>query len=100
MVRLTEHQVRDIKDAVRRVLGDDAKVFIFGSRADPSRRGGDIDVLVKVSRSISAEERFDVKKRLFVEMCKRLGERKIDLLVSGEPESPVEKIAMEEGVEI
>ena len=100
MVRLTERQVRDIKDAVRKVLGDEARVFVFGSRADLSRRGGDIDILVKVSRSFSPEERFDAKKRMFVELCKRLGERNIDLLVTDEPESPVEKIAMEEGVEI
>ena len=90
----------EIKEAVRSVLGEEARVFIFGSRADLSKKGGDIDILVKVPRSFSAEERFNARKRIFVELCKRLGERKIDLLVVDEPRNPVERIALEEGVEI
>ncbi len=90
----------EIKEAVRSVLGEEARVFIFGSRADLSKKGGDIDILVKVSRSFSEEERFNARKRIFVELCKRFGERKIDLLVVDEPRNPVERIALEEGVEI
>jgi predicted nucleotidyltransferase len=99
-VRLTEEQVNAIKDAVRTVVGEDARIFVFGSRTDLSKKGGDIDLLVKVSRMLSDDERFEMKRRVFVELCKRLGERKIDLLVTDEPRSSIERVAMEEGVEI
>ncbi len=45
-VRLTEKQIKDIKEAVKKVLGGRAKIFIFGSRADLSKKGVDIDILV------------------------------------------------------
>jgi len=99
-VRLTEEQVKAIKEAVREVAGEGARVFVFGSRADLSKKGGDIDLLVRVLHPLSDDERFEMKRRVFVELCKRLGERKIDLLVTDEPRSPIEKIAMKEGVEI
>ncbi len=44
-MRLAQDQVQAIKSVARRVLGDDARVILFGSRTDDRQRGGDIDLL-------------------------------------------------------
>lgn len=43
-MRLTPEQIERIRDVARRVLGDDARVTLFGSRADDRKKGGDIDL--------------------------------------------------------
>jgi len=92
-VRLTEKQIKDIK-----VLGERARIFIFGSRADLSKKGGDI--LVLSDREMTEEKKFQAKLDISVELYKRLGERKIDLIVTDRIEKEIEKTAVREGVEI
>ena len=41
-MRLTEDESRIIRDTVRRRFGRNARVWLFGSRTDDTRRGGDI----------------------------------------------------------
>ena len=44
-MRLTAEQIAAIKFLATECFGDHAIVYLFGSRADQSRRGGDIDLL-------------------------------------------------------
>lgn len=44
-MRLSQDQVQAIKFTAQTVLGNDARVTLFGSRTDDHRRGGDIDLL-------------------------------------------------------
>ena len=46
-MRLTEEQTGIIRRTVREVLGDDARVWLFGSRMDDDKRGGDVDLYVE-----------------------------------------------------
>lgn len=41
-MRLTENQRQTIKSAVTRVIGEGTRLWLFGSRVDDSKRGGDI----------------------------------------------------------
>ena len=96
-VRLKESEVKAITDSVRN-FNPHAEVYIFGSRAKPDRRGGDIDILV-VSNVIGWKERRKIK----VELIKQLGDRKIDLLVAKKEEvkeNPFFQLAIEEGVKV
>ncbi len=43
-MRLTPRQQQIIREAARDVFGTEARVWLFGSRVDDSRRGGDIDL--------------------------------------------------------
>ncbi len=99
-VRLTEEQIKSIKEAVHKVLGSNVRVIIFGSRADLSRKGGDIDILVLSQKPLSEKEKFSAKLDIMVELYKRLGERKIDLIVTDKIEKEIEKEALRTGVEI
>lgn len=96
-MRLTQNEHTAILEAVHAVFGDDAEVRLFGSRAQDSRRGGDIDLYIEVDpERYSYESELD----LHAELRKRIGDQKIDLLVHqrGQPRSPIERIAMDTGV--
>ncbi|WP_456382681.1 nucleotidyltransferase family protein [Persephonella sp.] len=96
-VRLTERQIEGIKSAVREVFGGSAKVYLFGSRTDTSRKGGDIDLLVLVE---GGKDIYQKKIQLLGRLYKVLGERKIDLIVTDRPETDIEKHAITEGIEL
>lgn len=51
-MRISTEQAESIKKIVAEALGDDAKVWLFGSRADDNARGGDVDLLVLSTEEI------------------------------------------------
>lgn len=44
-MRLTMHEVAEMKAAAREAFGETEVVRLFGSRVDDSLRGGDIDLI-------------------------------------------------------
>ena len=42
-MRTTPEQIEAIVKTIRSVAGPDVKVWLFGSRLDAARRGGDLD---------------------------------------------------------
>ncbi len=66
-----------IKETAEEIFGKDVQVFIFGSRACPEKRGGDIDILVKASRDVTVSEELDFLAKLKLKGIIR----KVDLLV-------------------
>ncbi len=46
-MRLTPEQADTIRQRVRRHMGAGARIWLFGSRADDTRRGGDVDLYVE-----------------------------------------------------
>ena len=65
-MRLTPEQVNIIKRAVADTFGNKARIWLFGSRADDHKRGGDIDLLIEteetdVTRIVKTELAFLVK---------------------------------------
>ncbi|RTZ69907.1 MAG: hypothetical protein DSZ30_01665, partial [Aquificaceae bacterium] len=67
------------------------EIYLFGSRTDPNVKGGDIDLLVLVPINWNSQERFNLKIKLLKEIYKRLGERRIDLLVFPKGSKEAEK---------
>ncbi len=65
----------------------EASVRLFGSRTDPSRRGGDIDLLVVVPR-IDPQAAFQIQLELGARLQEALGEQRIDIKVTPSLEAP------------
>lgn len=87
-MRLSTAYRNVIKTEVRKVFGEDAQVFLFGSRVDDSKKGGDIDLF------ITTDDKHDLfqKKLLFLAKLKRaLGEQKIDVVFNEDSERLVEQ---------
>lgn len=96
-VRLTEPQAEGVRQAVAEVFGPAVIVRLFGSRADVTRRGGDIDILVEVPEG---RDGLRDESRLRAALEDRLGERRVDILLvtPGRKREPIEEIAYETGV--
>lgn len=74
-VRLSDAQIKTLKHAIL-TLDKTAQVFLFGSRVDASKQGGDIDILI-IS---SCLDRCDIRliRQKFYD-C--FGEQKLDLVI-------------------
>ena len=48
-MRLSKREIEVILQVAEDIYGTDVKVYLFGSRVDDSRRGGDIDLLVRTT---------------------------------------------------
>ncbi len=73
---------------------------LYGSRSDDQKKGGDIDLLLRAPNDILSRVQ-DLKFRINIEMQKRIGEQKIDLLVIGDqnlPEEPFHRIALKKSL--
>jgi predicted nucleotidyltransferase len=97
-VRLPDSERRAIRQAVERRFGSDARALLFGSRADDTRRGGDIDLLVEVPHAVADPLMQAVQ--LEVDVMRAIGERKIDVLLAypGCGETPIHSIARKTAV--
>ena len=78
-MRLTTNQRTAIREEVTRIFGQNARVRLFGSRVDDKALGGDIDLHIETSGQ--PEELLDRELRLHARLLRRLGERRIDIVV-------------------
>ena len=74
-MRLTESEVNTIKNSVLS-LDQHADVYLFGSRVDDSKRGGDIDLLI-TSNKLDKQDLRIIRWQFF----DRFGEQKMDLVL-------------------
>ncbi len=85
-MRLEEDQVRCLKNKLI-TLSPDAKLYLFGSRVDNNKKGGDIDLLV-VSDELTKKD----LRALRIEFFKEFGEQKLDIVLdNGEFKNPFTK---------
>ena len=77
-MRLSQRQAETIRQTAQEVFGDNAQVWLFGSRTDDSAKGGDIDLYVE--SLIPIESTVAKISRMHALLQTRLGEQKIDLL--------------------
>lgn len=97
-MRLTQEQVSAIRISADEVFGQDAKVWLFGSRVDDNRRGGDIDLLVRPAPTHQSPSLIS-KIRFLNKLERRIGERKVDVVVEvADDARPIVRIAHETGV--
>ena len=81
-------------------FGAGAGVWLFGSRADDSKRGGDIDLLIETDQTdINALTRAEIT--FLTQLQMKLGEQKIDVLLdypSRKTRPPIFAIAKTTGI--
>jgi predicted nucleotidyltransferase len=91
-MRLTAADRAVIKEEAR-TRAPSATVYLFGSRANDRARGGDIDLLIFPFK-MDLEDRIRFK----VALADRLGDQRIDLVVSDNPNDPFVRLARQSGV--
>ena len=95
-MRLTPHEKAAILTAVGR-QDLEARIILFGSRADDRARGGDIDLLI-ISDQIGLHQEWEIRRDILDE----IGWQKLDLIVrrSNQLDSPIASTAMETGISL
>ncbi|MDV6340896.1 nucleotidyltransferase domain-containing protein [Nitrosomonas sp. Is35] len=97
-VRLSAREIESIHFVVHRLLGDGARIRIFGSRARLDEKGGDIDLLIETEQKLA--DRVLTTCRLTSQLQLQLGDQKIDVIII-DPETreqPIHQIARQTGV--
>jgi predicted nucleotidyltransferase len=80
-MRLKRSEADALSEVVREVMGEDVRLFLFGSRIDPRSKGGDIDLLLLTPSDSLAAMR-QKRARLVAALHKRLGDRRIDCTIA------------------
>lgn len=103
-LRLTQGERDGIRRAVARASGEVGcvwrRIVLFGSRTDPARRGGDIDLLVELDPKRPADV-FRLTQRLRLALEDEIGAQHVDLVVDGGSRTNAfSSLARETGVEL
>lgn len=93
-MRISDDERKSIVNAVSEI-DSEASIWLFGSRADDNKKGGDIDIAV-LSKKIGIMEKIRIKKSI----CDKIGDQKIDLLVSNFGNEAFFKFAVKEGLKL
>ena len=93
-MRLTDQERATITETIMS-FDKDARLYLFGSRVDDNRKGGDIDLLVLTDK-LTFTDKLKIKARLW----ERLGEQKIDLLITDDESRPFVQIALEYAIRL
>jgi hypothetical protein len=101
-IRLTTHDISKLKDAFVEYFTEDDSLWVFGSRVDLNKKGGDIDLYIETTI-----EDYDIaidKKLAFSSKLKRLiGDQKIDIILNhihSSYELPIYQVPKSQGVKI
>ena len=77
-MRLSEYQIEIINNLASKHFGAMTSVYLFGSRTDENKKGGDIDLLIS---NVNEEMlTIEAKVRFLAELKKNIGDRKIDVV--------------------
>ncbi|OFZ81011.1 MAG: hypothetical protein A2583_02175 [Bdellovibrionales bacterium RIFOXYD1_FULL_53_11] len=81
-IRLVGEETDAIIRSCSRVFEDTLRnIHLYGSRTDPSKRGGDIDLWIELETEPADPQ--TLKRQLRIALEDSIGERKVDILLTG-----------------
>ncbi len=95
-MRLTHKEIKAINSSFLEVFKS-GKIYLFGSRTDESKKGGDIDLYIQTDNKDNLMEK---KIDFLVTLKRKIGEQKIDLVISKDVNRPIEQEAIQKGIEL
>lgn len=99
-MRLNQEQQTMIRTASAEIFGADVGVWLFGSRVDDDKRGGDIDILLDIPEPVDnpalMAARFSARISCLMHGCK------VDVLLSAPNlmHLPIHDVAFKEGIKL
>ena len=96
-MRLSLFEIETIVKLKNKYFGKNDKIYLFGSRVDDSKKGGDIDLFIDLENK--EQEYYDKKQKFIAELQEHLGEQKIDLVISQDSNRLIEMEA-KKGIEL
>ena len=84
-MRLSTKEITGIIQALNLHVTEPSTLYLYGSRVDDQRRGGDIDLLILTSKN----EHEALRKKKHILLCdikEKIGDQKIDLTIANKEE--------------
>lgn len=99
-MRLNQFEVQSIIETFESIFGPEDHLWLFGSRVDDTRKGGDIDLFIE-----SALLREELRKKKFdfwVALIDKIGDQKIDIITYhfGDLSLPIHEEARNTGIRL
>ena len=76
-MRLSEEEKKKIIFCAKNLFGDDIKLYLFGSRVDDDKKGGDIDLFIESEEMVDMQTQIKFLSAIY----KNITQRKVDLLI-------------------
>ena len=95
-LRLQDYEIKAIKDSFVSTFKS-GKIYLFGSRTDDSKKGGDIDLFIETE---SEDNLYHKKIDFLVSVKSRIGDQKIDVVLSKDKNRIIEKEALSKGIQL
>ena len=100
-MRISEQEKTAIIKSAKNVFGKNIKVYLFGSRVDNNKKGGDIDIYIKLPEPINSTDKLSKKISLNTVLINLLGDQKFDIIVNDNTDDKlIYKVAEQEGVRL
>lgn len=99
-LRLNDSQIKAIRSAFQESFLPEDHLWLFGSRADLTKRGGDIDLYVETNIK-NASSVVKTRAKFLTKLYLAIGEQKIDVVIKfDETNLLIYKIAKTEGIQL
>lgn len=101
-VRLSYHDLEALEFCFKKHFLNNDRLWLFGSRADLTKKGGDIDLYIETNET-NVDKVIKMESRFIGELEDTIGEQKIDVvlnMISSAYSLPIHEIAKTKGVQI
>jgi len=95
-MRLSDFEVEEIKKVFFEIFNN-GEIYLFGSRVDDTKKGGDIDLYIKTTKE---KTNIQNKIRFLSKLQEKIGEQKIDLILAKDQNRLIEQEAIKNGVKL
>jgi hypothetical protein len=100
-IRLSAPITHCIKQTFQACFLEKDHLWLFGSRANLAKRGGDIDLYIETQLQ-PLQKAIEAKNKFYLQLIKTLGEQKIDIVINNNPQDHrlIYTIAQSEGIQL
>lgn len=96
-MRLEQYEIDSIKKAFLETF-ENGNIYLFGSRVDDTKRGGDIDLYLCPSEKFENER--ERRRSFLIKLDEYIGEQKIDAVMAKDSSRLIEQEAIKVGIEL
>lgn len=99
-MRLTTRQQEQIKQTATELFGHPVEVILFGSRVNDTKRGGDIDIMIRTSETVDRPAVMAAK--LASKLTRLLDGRNVDVIIQSDSlkHLPIHDVAERTGIKL
>lgn len=88
-MRLNKYYIDSIKTTFHSIF-EEGNIYLFGSRVDDTKKGGDIDLYIEVENK---DNLFDKKIKFLSKLKQKIDNQKIDVIFNEDPSRLIEREA-------